>query len=635
MSDQAEQVTTHQSKPEAMYHTRCATFEKQRDRYSHQASLNANISLGLFFITMIFMGLGVWQGTILPFAIAAFFGICLVVSFVNHGRVNRQHCYYDILYKINDEGRHRLRRDWDNLPLRQPPGDQQYGQSLPTSGAELARPYANDLDILGHASLQHLLGTPVTPAGQATLQQWLLNPADPTTIRQRQEAVAELASQVDFRDDLALRGRLLEVRQDNYEEFLQWAEDENWLLKRPWLIWLARLLTVVTLGLLVAQLLSFPVYPILIAVAAVNLLLTFTIGRKVNAIIERVAAQNNVFEAYANLFQIVTTHTFTSPALQTLLNRLSSTQLRADQEMRRMGRIMPLAEIRGWMFFLFIQLATLWTFHVLWLLERWQRSAGPYTRTWLTALGDIEALTALATLAHDHPDWVFPEMIDNHAPRVTGSNVGHPLLAPAVCVGNDIEIGPPGTFLLITGSNMSGKSTLLRSIGVNTVLAQAGGPVCASSLCLAPTMLATTMRVQDSLEQGISFFMAELKRLKAVYDTTREAQTDGQFIPLFLLDEILQGTNTAERQIAARQIILHLLELGGTGAVSTHDLALADTPELKALSRPFYFTEHFTRGPEGLSMNFDYQLRPGIATSTNALKLVELVGLPLEDVAQH
>ena len=634
MSEQTEQSTPHTSKPEAMYHTRCTTFEQQRDKYSRQASLNANVSLGLFVVIAISMGIGVWQGTVLPFAIGGLIGLGFIASFMNHGRLNRQHRYYDTLYKINDEGRHRLRRDWDNLPLRQPPGGQQPDQSLPTNGAELARPYANDLDILGHASLQHLLGTPVTPIGQATLQRWLLNPADPTTIRQRQEAVAELASHVDFRDDLALHGRLLEVRQDNYEEFLHWAEDDTWLLQRPWLIWLARLLTVVTLGLLVAQLLSFPVYPILVAVAALNLALTYTIGRQVNAIIERVAAQRNVFEGYANLFQIVTTHSFTTPALQNLVTRLSSTQLRADQEMRRLGRIMPMAEIRGWMFFLFIQLGTLWTFHLLWLLERWQRSAGSYARTWLTALGEVEALTALATLDHDHPDWVFPEIIDEQEPRVIGTNIGHPLLEPAVCVGNDVELGPPGTFLLITGSNMSGKSTLLRSIGVNTVLAQAGGPVCASSLQIPPTMLATTMRVQDSLEQGISFFMAELKRLKAVYDTTKEAQTGGQFIPLFLLDEILQGTNTAERQIAARQIILHLLELGGTGAVSTHDLALADTPELKALSRPFYFTEHFTRGPEGLSMTFDYQLRPGIATSTNALKLVELVGLPLEDVAQ-
>ena len=210
-------------------------------------------------------------------------------------------------------------------------------------------------------------------------------------------------------------------------------------------------------------------------------------------------------------------------------------------------------------------------------------------------------------------------------------NLGHPLLPPAACVGNDVTIGPPGTFLLVTGSNMSGKSTLLRAIGMNVVLAQAGGPVCAAALRVPPLVLTSSMRVQDSLEQGISYFMAELRRLKDVVDTAAQVGQAGERTPLFLLDEILHGTNTTERQIAARRIILHLLHLGATGAVSTHDLALADAPEFAVISQPVHFTEQFTRGADGLSMTFDYQLRPGIATSTNALKLMEMIGLPTED----
>jgi DNA mismatch repair ATPase MutS len=178
---------------------------------------------------------------------------------------------------------------------------------------------------------------------------------------------------------------------------------------------------------------------------------------------------------------------------------------------------------------------------------------------------------------------------------------------------------------------MSGKSTLLRAIGVNVTLAQAGAPVCASAMSLPPMALAVSMRAQDSLEAGVSYFMAELRRLKQVVDTLRAVASHGERTPVFLLDEILSGTNTSERQIAARTVIRYLLDLGATGAVSTHDLTLAQAPDLTPLSQPVHFTERFTRDANGPAMTFDYILRPGIATSVNALKLMELVGLPAPD----
>jgi DNA mismatch repair ATPase MutS len=292
--------------------------------------------------------------------------------------------------------------------------------------------------------------------------------------------------------------------------------------------------------------------------------------------------------------------------------------------MRRFARIMVLADIRSWMFFFVIQVLTLWNVHVLWLLERWQRDAGAHVTDWLAALGETEALMALATLAHDNPTWSFPEVAEGQ-PLLAAQSLGHPLLPDALRVCNDVSVGPAGRFLLVTGSNMSGKSTLLRAIGVNVSLAQAGGPVCAQALRLPPIELATSMRVQDSLEQGISSFMAELRRLKSVVETAERVRAEGEFTLLFLLDEILHGTNTAERQIAARRVIRHLLACGATGAVSTHDLALADDPALASTSQPVYFTETFEPGPDGPVMRFDYRLRPGIAPSTNALALVRQI----------
>jgi DNA mismatch repair ATPase MutS len=270
-----------------------------------------------------------------------------------------------------------------------------------------------------------------------------------------------------------------------------------------------------------------------------------------------------------------------------------------------------------------IQAVTLWDLHVLRRLEIWQRDAGREVRAWFDAVGELEALAALAALHHDHPRWCFPELVDD--PRVIAEDLGHPLLPPASCVANDVSLGPPGTFLLVTGSNMSGKSTLLRAIGANAVLAHAGGPVCASRMQLPLLILGTSFRVQDSLADGVSYFMAELRRLKEVVD--RAASVEDDRVLLFLLDEILLGTNVAERQIAVQQVLGQLVEHRALGAVATHDLSLADAEGLAERCQPIHFTETFFRDDDGPQMTFDYRARAGVSPTTNALKLLELVGL--------
>jgi DNA mismatch repair ATPase MutS len=294
-----------------------------------------------------------------------------------------------------------------------------------------------------------------------------------------------------------------------------------------------------------------------------------------------------------------------------------------------------LADTRYSVFHLPLQLLFLWDFHVLALLERWQRDFGARARGWLGALGDLEALAALAGLAHDNPGWAFPRVAEREAQRpatLEARGLGHPLLAAGARVPNDVTLGPPGTFLLVTGSNMSGKSTLLRAIGVNVVLAQAGGPVCAESLALPPLDLATSLLIEDSLADGISFFMAELLRIRQVVDAADRAESAGNEgrVLLYLLDEILRGTNTRERQIAVRRVLGHLLSQGALGAVSTHDLELAEIPELAAACRPVHFRESLAPEAEREGqpvMTFDYKLREGVATTANALQLLDLVGL--------
>ena len=607
--------------PEETYIARAATFARARDEYDARGTRNANLNVVLFFGALVSVGIAAFGDLPIFFGVAALLFGGFIASFAQLGRLNHLRRRYHILWQINDEGPKRLRRQWSDLPLREP------------GAAPTDHPYAADLDLTGHASLQHLLATTSTPAGQATLQRWLLSPASIATARERQGAVAELAPRIDLRDELALRGRLVSTSQEAYERVLTWAEADSWLQRRPWLIWLTRVLPVLTLAAAIAQLVHLTTAPIWLAFVVLNGALTWYYGGTLNGLLDQVSDRQSAFQPYADLFQLVETQPFEAPALRHVQDTLARDQLRASEQMQGLARIMQYGDVRLSMFFPVLQVVTLWNFHVVWFLERWQRATGRHARGWLATLAEVEALSALAALAYDNPMWAFPELVEAGGPDATliARNLGHPLLPPAVCVGNDVTIGPPGRFLLVTGSNMSGKSTLLRAIGVNIVLAQAGAPVCASELRLPPIELATSIRVQDSLEQGVSYFMAELRRLKSVVDAAEKISAASDRTLLFLLDEILHGTNTGERQIAARRIIRHLLHLGATGAVSTHDLTLADVPELAALSTPVHFTEIFTREHGVPAMRFDYILRPGIATSTNALKLMEIVGLSITD----
>jgi DNA mismatch repair ATPase MutS len=320
---------------------------------------------------------------------------------------------------------------------------------------------------------------------------------------------------------------------------------------------------------------------------------------------------------------------FASPLLQ----REQSSATRGALGLRALERCLSLLEGQGSLVHAILASLVLWDVHALAWLDRWRTRYGRSLRPSLDALGKVEALAALGTLAHDNPAWPFPAL-DPGAGCLTATMLAHPLIAPVIRVGNDVTVGPPGTLLLVTGSNMSGKSTLLRAIGLNVVLAQAGAPVCAGSLTTPLVELRTSIRLADSLERGVSLFMAELERLKQIVDTAR---TPSRARPLlYLLDEILHGTNTAERLIAARAVLVHLVSAGAVGAVTTHDLTLAADGALATAARPVHFTEQVSgsAGDGAAGMSFDYRLRPGLATSTNALKLLALVGLSLPDTAE-
>ncbi len=609
--------------PYTVYTERVARFAVLRDAEAARWGRVANLRLLMALAVVVSAGLGWWRGFPPLLWLAAALAVAFLALVAYHNRLRARRDCFATLHALNVEGLARLRRDWATLPLRQPAAT-----LSPAGSSPPVDPTALDLDLLGQSSLQHLLGTARTPSGLATIQRWLLHPAPPETVLRRQLAVAELAPQIDLRDDVAVLAGQAGESQARYERFAVWAVGEPWLLRMPALIWVARLSAALLVAGVVAQATGLTALPLWAPFLLLNMLLTAMFGWRSQETLAQLYDRAELLAAYAAVFERVAAAPAEADELRRLQAQLGSDAQRADRRLRRLSLIAAGAELSRSLLYPALQFGLLWSFHVVALAEGWRRVSGASVRPWLDALGEWEALAALAALRHDNPGWSVPVVSAEAGPQLSARALGHPLLPPERCVTNDVSIGPPGSFLLITGSNMSGKSTLLRAVGVNAVLAQAGAPVCAAELLLPPLTLATSMRVQDSLAQGVSYFMAELHRLKAIVATAEAAPQAGGPRVLYLLDEILHGTNSAERLVAARRVIGHLVHLGAIGAVSTHDLALADGVELAASAQLAHFSEQFVEGPAGLEMRFDYTLRPGLARTTNALKLMELVGLP-------
>jgi DNA mismatch repair ATPase MutS len=332
-----------------------------------------------------------------------------------------------------------------------------------------------------------------------------------------------------------------------------------------------------------------------------------------------------LFQHLPDLLGHVADNDYTTSRLRQVRDALRSSGDSPRAELERLRRIAHLSDMRRSTVYPIVQLLTLWDQHVLTRLHAWRARNGGSVGDWLDAAADMEALSALATLAHDNPQWCYAD-VRKEAECIEAKDLGHPAIAPVVRVDNDVTIGPRGTFLLVTGSNMSGKSTLLRSIGLNLVLGRVGAPACAKTLTIPLTVPCVSMRVQDSLSQGVSFFMAELQRVREIVTMAERAPQEG-WTCVFLLDEMLHGTNSAERRIAARTVITRLVRAGAIGAVSTHDLQLGSEAELRDPAVRIHFTETVRTDNGRPVMTFDYKIRPGDATSTNALVLLELMGL--------
>jgi hypothetical protein len=587
------------------------------ERELRRSTLIARLRLATFLVAAALLVWTVSRGaTPLPLVAAVLLFVVFGMLVAWHARVDERVARHDALRLVNVRALARRGRDWHALP----DGDTPAGIDLTD------HPYALDLDLFGRASLFQWLGPAATPRGRTTLATWLLQPAPREEVIARQAATAELATLDDWRLQLEAHGVLAGgARQHEIARFLAWAEGPDAFGRNTHLLRGLVLVIFATMWVLIAAhaaaLIPVALWPIPLVAGVV---LSFATADRVQKTFDLAGGGQDALGRYAAIFEHAVTAPSSAPRLQAILERLSAEGHPAPVCMRQLNRILGFAELRRGAAILHfpVQAFTLWDFHVLFALERWRRMSGPRVRGWLTALGELDALAQLGTMRRDHPEWGVPEI--GAAREVAALAIGHPLIAEDRRVANDVAVGPPGTVLLITGSNMSGKSTLLRSIGLNIVLAQAGGVVCARQMSLPESDLQTSIRVQDSLELGLSYFMAALARLKGVVDAAQHERPGRMLV--YLLDEILQGTNSVERSLAVRAVTRRLLDAGAIGAMTTHDLGLAEEEPMKSAATFQHFSE--TLDADG-TMRFDYALKPGLATSRNALRLMKMIGIDL------
>jgi len=601
------------SDPRATYDERLAT------RRAEAAKLRANeraISIGriVAFLAIVLVAVLHFSGWI-AIPIVAF--VALIVA---HDRLIRRRRRADAAATFCERGIERVNGKWQGRGFD--------GSNFATEH----HPFAADLDVFGKGSLYELLCIATTAAGRAKLAHWLLHPGDVNAaeVRERQTAVNELRDRIELREELFVT--TAEVASEVEEAHLDEWSRENSLLGRGERIAsiVITALAVIAFAIGVPSLISrlvnatnpgaMPLYspfaslPLMIMIIAVSLFAR-RMSKHVAKVVSAVERREPALALLAGLLGVMERQTFSAPRLIALRSKLERNGVPASRQIERLRKLVALLDARRNQFFAPFALLFLWTTNIAFAIERWRLESGVEIVTWIDAIGEFEALLSLSSFAFEHPMFVMPEVIDGDA-NFDGDAVGHPLIPGDRRVANDVRIGGDLRLLIVSGSNMSGKSTLLRAIGVNTILALAGAPVCAARLRVTPMSVGASISLNDSLSEGASRFYAEILRIRDILRIPPPL--------LFLLDEVLGGTNSHDRRIGAAAIIRGLVSRGAIGLATTHDLALAQiADDLAPRATNVHFEDHIENG----EVMFDYRMRPGVVTKSNALELMRAVGI--------
>lgn len=546
----------------------------------------------------------------LSVGMAALTFILFVALVFWHQSLKTSRNYFKVLYENYDQALSRLDGDWHNFP--------DTGRDF----IDPAHSYSEDLDIFGVGSLFQWITTAKTFRGREALKKVLTQlPGEIGIINKRQEAIRELARNLAWRQRFLAEARMTERPLNSPETIIEWAKSYDVSYLREWVRILACALPVITLAFLLIYLLTSRVsaiYPILgIVIQSIILFL----GRERGKVLNAVYTYKESIKIYEKMLERFEKRVFHAEHLQALKKALLDRDGKpAFEQIRRLSSLADLIANRGNAMFLIINILTLWDIQCMISLEAWKEKSGRFLGSWLDTLAELEALNSLAIIAMDHPEWGIPVLTSDDL-GISTVNMGHPLVRGAVC--NDLTLNKNSGILLITGSNMSGKSTLLRTVGINLILAYAGAPVFAQRFSCSMFRIYTCMRVSDNLGENISSFYAELLRIKQIVSAAKE---DSKIF--FLLDEIFRGTNSQDRHAGAKVLIRQLSKAGAMGMVSTHDLELGDLErDSERKIRNYHFREYYKDD----EIQFDYKLRPGISTTRNAMYLIKMAGIDVDE----
>lgn len=544
-------------------------------------------------------------------AVIIFLALIIFLIFVSkHRKVKRNRDYSLANIEINNISNRRIKGEWREF--------EDSGEDF----TQVNHRYSGDLDIFGVGSLFQWINTCNTFQGRNKLKKFLTEtPSEVEEIILRQQGIKELSYKIKWRQRLNAEGTI-NLKSNKFldnQNLFGWINDTLGFNISNGIIIAAKILPGFTMFLLLAAFLTPFVprqYPYTLLILQMGLL--FLYNKKLSGILDTANIYKNNILLYDRLLRHIEKEKFTSEYLIKLKDKLKDNNGEtASKQINKLVKIVNLISDRKNMIYIVVNILTLWDINCVISLERWKKESGVYLKEWLDILGEFEALASISLIDFDNPIWCYPKLVEKF-PILEAQEAGHPLIKEKT-VYNDININSSSSVLLITGSNMSGKSTYLRTAGINLILAYAGAPVCAKAFSCSIMKVFTCMRVSDNLEKNISSFYAEILRIKEIVEASKNDKK-----VFFLLDEIFKGTNSTDRHQGAKILINKLLSEKAAGLVSTHDLELCELEaETNHKVTNFHFKEYYQNG----ELNFDYKLRSGISNTRNAMYLIKMAGI--------
>ena len=579
-------------------------LKKLKQRKSYLGWFRFGSIVAIFIAFYILWSLGVWYVIIASILLVTVFVRLLFADLANNDKID----HLNHLVNINENEVKFLNGDYHDFP-----GGNRY--------APADHFYSNDLDIFGRASLFQYINRTTSEMGGSRLAEYLLYPADLELIIERQSAIKELSGETKWRQNLQALGSEKQILFSTKQRLEDWVKEAPVFSQfKPW-TWLRYLLPVIILTVVTLYIFDIASSPVFYAALLLFAIIAYQINKIIAPIHEKLSKIAGELDVLSVSIRHIETANFKSPLFRRLQKNFIQEDKKASQEIRLIKKILDKLDLRyNLVISAPLNILLLWNLQQVLDLEKWKSGHQENIQKWFETLGEIETLNSFGTLCFNEPGWIFPSVIPKYF-FIEGKEVGHPLLSKTKRVNNDIGMKHDGEIMLVTGSNMAGKSTYLRSVGVNVVLAMAGAPVCAKAFSISHVQIISSMRITDNLEESTSTFYAELKKLKTII----EKVNNGEKV-FILLDEILRGTNSLDRHTGSVALMKQLIKHHAAAIIATHDLELA---KLKNDFPANIINYHFDVQVSNDELYFDYHLKPGVCNSLNASILMRKIGIEL------